>query len=199
MEFTTPAVWLVMFLAFTNKFSIEMVISSTSTLTKNRYDWELRDVGILGAVDGIMVIPLSFFVGWLSQRVEDISLLRGLLALSILGTALLVDPTDLLPQSGESYNEGMWASVGPKQYIVGSLLSFASLQACESVITSQLSKVVPHTLAKGTFNSGLLSTLVGAVSNCFRQRQSRHFSNLSSSFLREHAFLDASSLQPWAT
>jgi len=205
LELTTPAIWLVMFLAFTNKFSIEMVISSTSTLTKNRYGWALSEVGILGAVDGIMVIPLSFFVGWLSQHVEDRSLLTGLLALSVLGTALLVDPTDLRQQSGESYNEGLWASVGPKQYIVGSLLSFASLQACESVITSQLSKVVPHSLAKGTFNSGLLSTLVGAVSICVRQRRSgfqetnRNVFLTDFPFLRAHASLGASSLQPWAT
>jgi len=92
--------------------------------------------------------------------------LSGLLALSALGLALLVDPTDLLRnmRSEESYNSAMPFSVGPVQYVMGSLLSFASLQACESIITSQLSKVVPHSLAKGTFNSGLLSTLVGAVS-----------------------------------
>jgi len=167
VESMTPAIGLVTFLMFTNKFSIEMVISSASTLAKNRYGWELHDVGILGLVEGIMVIPLSFLVGWLSRRWEDRILLGGLLALSALGVALLVDPTDVLPRmrTGEHYNNGMWGAVGPTQYVVGSLLSFASLQACESLITSQLSKVVPHTLAKGTFNSGLISTLVGAVSN----------------------------------
>jgi hypothetical protein len=164
IEAMSAAIFLVMFLMFSNKFAIEMVISSASTLTKNRYGWGINQVGILGVADGIMVIPLSGLVGWLSHRFEDRTLMNGLLALSALGLALLVDPTDFL-RSEESYNSAMPFSVGPTQYVIGSLLSFASLQACESIITSQLSKVVPHSLAKGTFNSGLLSTLVGAVSS----------------------------------
>eukprot|EP00957_Ditylum_brightwellii_P177577 13525858-Ditylum_brightwellii.AAC.1 len=58
------------------------------------------------------------------------------------------------------YNEGQPLAVGPARYIIGSLIAFSGIEACECFVASILSKVVPSALAAGTFNSGLLETLV---------------------------------------
>jgi len=74
----------------------------------------------------------------------------------------LFDPTDLFDhESSYTYNDESSLSVGPKSYIAGSLIAFSGIEACESYVASLMSKVVPSTLAQGTFNSGLLATLVG--------------------------------------
>merc|ERR1719203_1783647 len=52
-------------------------------------------------------------------------------------------------------------SVGQVRYIIANFVAFGSIEACESFVASALSKVVPSALASGTFNSGLLTTLVG--------------------------------------
>ena len=41
------------------------------------------------------------------------------------------------------------------------MIAFSGIEACESFVASLMSKVVPSALAVGTFNSGLLTTLVG--------------------------------------
>ena len=51
----------------------------------------------------------------------------------------------------------------PPQYVLGSSILFAVLNALEGVIMSLLSKVVSPELAKGTFNSGLLATEAGTL------------------------------------
>ena len=51
----------------------------------------------------------------------------------------------------------------PLQYVLGSSILFAVLNALEGVIMSLLSKVVSPELAKGTFNSGLLATEAGTL------------------------------------
>jgi hypothetical protein len=74
---------------------------------------------------------------------------------------LLVDVTDIGAHDNETYNEDSWLAVGPVKYIAGSLIAFSGIEACESYVASLMSKVVPSALAVGTFNSGLLATLVG--------------------------------------
>merc|ERR1712194_777344 len=56
---------------------------------------------------------------------------------------------------------GVPLAVVPVRYISGSLIAFSGIEACESFVASLMSKVVPSALAQGTFNSGLLATLVG--------------------------------------
>jgi hypothetical protein len=94
---------------------------------------------------------------------EDRFLATWLLVITCLGMLLLVDPTDLVSHDNEGYNEGHWLAVGPIKYIAGSLVAFSGIEACESYVASLMSKVVPSALAVGTFNSGLLATLVGTV------------------------------------
>jgi len=64
-------------------------------------------------------------------------------------------------KDSETFNEGHPMAVGPTRYVMGSLIAFSGIEACESYVASLMSKVVPSALAQGTFNSGLLATLVG--------------------------------------
>lgn len=141
-------------------FVIESLVSSTSALTKNRYGWQVLQVGKLGFSNGVLVIPFSVLVGRLSMTHQDHVLMKWLVSLGCFGMFLLIDLSDLVATPTRRYNAGHVLAVSPKRYILGYFLSYLSIQAFEGVIGSTLSKVIPTALASGTFNSGLLATLV---------------------------------------
>lgn len=157
----TRAVALCMSLVFMKRISLESIMGSTSVVTKNRYGWTIKNVGTLHFVNGCIIIPVSVLAGYLSQFYEDRFLATCLLAVTCAGMLLIVDFTDLVSHDNEGYNEGHWLAVGPVKYIAGSMIAFSGIEACESYVASLMSKVVPSALAEGTFNSGLLATLVG--------------------------------------
>ena len=147
-------------LLFCKVFTIEALVSSTSALTKNRYQWQVTQVGKLGFANGVMVIPFSILVGRLSMTYQDHVLMKWLVGLGCCGMFLLIDLSDLVGTPRYRYNAGHILAVAPRRYICGYFLSYLSIQAFEGVIGSTLSKVIPTALASGTFNSGLLATLV---------------------------------------
>lgn len=157
----TRAVFLCMSLIFMKRIALESVVGSTSVITKNRFGWSIRNVGTLHFINGMLVIPLSILAGWLSQFYEDRYLALWLMCITLIGMLLLIDVTDFVSTETESYNSDHWLAVGPAKYVTGSLIAFSGIEACESYIASLMSKVVPSALATGTFNSGLLATLVG--------------------------------------
>jgi hypothetical protein len=141
-------------LLFAKVFVIETLVSCTSSLSKNRYGWNIRQVGLLGLVNGLCVIPLSIMVGKASMLYQDRFLMLCLLSIGIFGLSLLVDYYDLFNGANHIH------SVGPGQYVAGYFITYVSIQSFEGIIGSALSKVIPTALATGTFNSGLLATLV---------------------------------------
>ena len=160
----TRAVVICMALIFMKRIALESIVGSTSVITKNRYAWNITNVGTLHLVNGIIVIPVSIMAGWLSTYYEDRYLAVWCMSITLLGMLLLVDISDMMDHStSENFNEGHWLAVGPGRYIAGSLIAFSGIEACESYVASLMSKVVPSALAVGTFNSGLLATLVGTV------------------------------------
>ena len=152
-------------LLFAKVFTIEALVSATSALTKNRYRWNVQQVGTLGFTNGLLVIPFSILVGRLSMSYQDHVLMRGLVATGSVGLFLLIDVSDLRRDKPNNryYNQGQRFAVGPRRYIAGYFLSYLSIQAFEGVIGSTLSKVIPTALASGTLNSGLLATLVDTL------------------------------------
>lgn len=169
LKLITLPVRLCLFFLFCKTFCIEALVSATSSLTKNRYDWQVLQVGTLGCINGLLVIPLSIVVGWLSLYYQDRALMMFLVSIGCFGMSLLIDLTDLVstPHS-DGYNDWNKFAVHPPRYVAGYFLSFCSIQCFEGVIGSTLSKVIPTALASGTFNSGLLATLVDTVrSNLF--------------------------------
>lgn len=158
-ELITLPVRLCLALLFAKVFTIETLVSATSALSKNRYKWQVKQVGTLGFINGLLVIPFSMLVGRLSLSHQDHILMRYLVGAGCLGMFLLIDLSDLVAQTG-SYNKGHVLAVSPQRYITGYFISYLSIQAFEGIIGSTLSKVIPTALASGTFNSGLLATLV---------------------------------------
>lgn len=158
----TKPVVICMSLIFMKRIALESIVGSTSIITKNRYGWNVTNVGTLHLVNGIIVIPVSIFSGYLSTFYEDRFMAICFLAITLVGMTFLFDPTDLFNLEGsETFNEGHPMAVGPWRYVIGSLIAFSGIEACESYVASLMSKVVPSALAQGTFNSGLLATLVG--------------------------------------
>mmetsp|Transcript_30019 Transcript_30019/g.55234 ORF Transcript_30019/g.55234 Transcript_30019/m.55234 type:complete len:701 (-) Transcript_30019:82-2184(-) len=159
-QITLP-VRICMFLLFSKMFTVESVISAGSMVTKNRYGWAVQQVGTLGTIVGCLTIPISIFIGWVSQYREDRVLMIWLMSFAALGMGLLIDVTDFVSTETDTYNEGHPLAVGPYRYIAGYLLVFCSVQAFDGVVGSVLSKVIPTALASGTLNSGLLATVIG--------------------------------------
>jgi hypothetical protein len=154
----TPAVYICMFLLFSKQFCVENLISATAMLTKNRYGWGLKKVGALGTVVGCLTIPISIFIGWISQYREDWILMIWLISIATIGMGLLIDPTDLVTTDTDTYNEGDMFAVGPHRFYTGYVLVFCSIQAFDGVVGSVLSKVIPTALAAGEFSSSISVT-----------------------------------------
>ena len=159
-DLITLPVRLCLTLLFAKVFTIEALVSATSALSKNRYRWQVHQVGTLGFLNGMLVIPFSMLIGWLSLSYQDRLIMRWLVCAGCLGLFLLIDLSDLVATPTPTYNKGHVLAVAPQRYIAGYFISYISIQAFEGVIGSALSKVIPTTLASGTFNSGLLATLV---------------------------------------
>mmetsp|Transcript_15461 Transcript_15461/g.34523 ORF Transcript_15461/g.34523 Transcript_15461/m.34523 type:complete len:909 (+) Transcript_15461:277-3003(+) len=157
----TKPVLLTMSLIFMKRIALESIVGSTSVVTKNRYGWSIKNVGTLHFVNGMIVIPISIISGWLSQFYKDRYLALCLMCVTLSGMLCLIDMTDFVSRETDTYNEGHPLAVGPTRYIAGSLVAFSGIEACESFVASLMSKLVPSALAVGTFNSGLLTTLVG--------------------------------------
>eukprot|EP00555_Chaetoceros_dichaeta_P010656 CAMPEP_0198260156 /NCGR_PEP_ID=MMETSP1447-20131203/9192_1 /TAXON_ID=420782 /ORGANISM="Chaetoceros dichaeta, Strain CCMP1751" /LENGTH=801 /DNA_ID=CAMNT_0043947743 /DNA_START=173 /DNA_END=2575 /DNA_ORIENTATION=+ len=87
------------------KFNLEVLNCSTSLMTTHRYNWTVKNIGLLGFVNGCLVIPITMFVGFLSQYHTDQKLLLWLLGVAFIGVALLLDPTDFFVEyDDEGYN-----------------------------------------------------------------------------------------------
>lgn len=157
------SVGLCLALLFAKTFTIESLVSCTSALTKNRYNWQIHNVGAMGCVNGLMVIPFSIGVGYLSMLYQDRVLMTFLVSIGAFGFFLLIDFTDLRATPSGTYNEGVLFAVGPYRYVMGYFIAYVSIQSFEGVIGSCLSKVIPTALASGTLNSGLLATLVDTL------------------------------------
>lgn len=160
-NFTVP-VWICIVLLFVDKLIMEAIMSSVPVVAGHSYDWSVAEIGSLGVLMGVLVVPLSIAIGAVSRLHEDRVILTSLLAISALGIVLLIDFPELF---GEHPDEHDWQysffCVGPHKYIYGCLIGFCGLQCLESIIMSMLSKVVPHSLAKGFCNSGLINTETG--------------------------------------
>eukprot|EP00542_Grammatophora_oceanica_P002493 CAMPEP_0194068692 /NCGR_PEP_ID=MMETSP0009_2-20130614/87233_1 /TAXON_ID=210454 /ORGANISM="Grammatophora oceanica, Strain CCMP 410" /LENGTH=566 /DNA_ID=CAMNT_0038721815 /DNA_START=84 /DNA_END=1784 /DNA_ORIENTATION=+ len=167
LQHITLPVVLCMTLIMMKRIALESVVAATSILSKNRYGWSVKNVGTLHFVNGLLVIPISMLAGYLSRFFEDRYLALCLLGVALFGIVSLIDVTDFYSHDNKHYNDNMWLSVGPIRYIGGSMIAFGAIEACESFVASLMSKVVPVALASGTFNAGLLATLVGTFGRAF--------------------------------
>lgn len=154
-----------MIFIFLGKVTLEVLNSSDSIVTRHRYSWSVKNVGTLGFVNGMLVIPIATTVGFLSQHYPDRTLIQALLCVAFAGVLLLLDLSDFNVDlnNHDGYNVDSFLAVGPRRFIAGQIISFSSIHAFESVVQSTLSKVVPLALAQGTFNSGFIVTTLATL------------------------------------
>ena len=137
----------ILIIYFVNKLGQEMVVSAVPSLTKNLFQWNYNDAGFFMAGMGALVLPANIFLARI--KVQD-RLLTLALFYAAFGAILII--TDIMPTDYSAF-----------QYALGSTLLFTTLCAQEGVIMSLLSKILPTEMAKGTFNSGFLTTEIGTL------------------------------------
>jgi len=136
IRYINEATVVCMVIKFIGKFVLEIMGCSVSLITRHRYDWTVKNIGTLSFVNGLLVIPISTSVGFLSQYYTDITLLLWLLGVAITGLLLLLDVTDFVnvPEEDDGYNDGEFLAVAPWRYVTGIVLEFCGLQAAQSVV-----------------------------------------------------------------
>jgi MFS family permease len=142
-------VTMILLFYFVNKTAQEMVVSAVPLLTNSLFGWNYNSAGFFMAAMGAMVLPSTLFISGLKD-VEERYLALMLFYAELVAMLLVVS---LVPSDYYS----------PSQYSAGSVLLFSFLCAQEGVIMSLLSKVIPPEMARGTLNSGFLTTEVGTL------------------------------------
>merc|ERR1719203_1741273 len=114
-----------MLLVFLKRLVLECVVASTSIITKNRYGWTTKNVGLLHFINGLLIIPLCILSGYLSLSFEDRYMTLWCMSFTLFGVFLLIDFSDFMPDSLDvGYNADTPLSVGPLRYIFGSIIAF---------------------------------------------------------------------------
>lgn len=139
---------MILLVYFVNKTGQEMVVSCVPLLTGALFKWDYNSAGFFMAGMGAMVLPATIFISGLKE-VEERALALWLFYCA-LGAVLVV--INILP-----------FDYTPFQYSAGSVLLFSFLCAQEGVAMSLLSKIIPPEMARGTLNSGFLTTEVGTL------------------------------------
>ena len=152
-------VTMVLFIYGVNKIAQEMVVASIPDLTWQLFEWDASGVsaGLFMATCGALVLPANILVASLTDT-EDRVIVFNLFYLQFLGVFFLLDLHGLF---GVDASIGIGAGYSVFQYIVGSILLFATLNAQEGVLMSILSSVTTPEMAKSTINSAFLATEVG--------------------------------------
>lgn len=142
------AVMISLWLYFILKLVLEMLLSSSGIVTKFYFDWNQKNCGLFMAVVALLMFPVNMVVAKLSQKYEDRELITAALIVMLVSVVGIID---YLPH------------YSVYQYIFFGVGVFISTNSLEGVNMSLLSKTIPTSWAKGTFNSGFLATEAGTL------------------------------------
>ncbi|OWZ12753.1 Major Facilitator Superfamily (MFS) transporter [Phytophthora megakarya] len=127
------------------KLVLECLITASSTIAMYHFNWGSTNNGIYLAALGLLMFPTNMVVGWMSFRYEDREMIMLSEAAMFFGVGIIVN----------------YGHYSVPQFVVGGVIIFISTNVLEGVNMSLLSKTIPKSFAKGTFNSGLLATEAG--------------------------------------
>jgi hypothetical protein len=147
-QLLSTEVVVILLLYMVNKIGQELVISSIPLITREGFGWTQEGGGYYMAAVGASVLPMILLVNSLVRDLEERELVIRLSNACVLCLLVML-------------HVSIFGSYTLLQYIAGSALLFACLNALEGVIMSLLAKVISPELARGTFNSGLLATEAG--------------------------------------
>lgn len=142
------AVMTSLWLYFVLKMVLEMLLSSTPTVTKNYFGWQSKTTGLFMMIMALLMFPANMVVAKLSQFHED----RELIVWSLL--MMMVSVLGVMDYANHYFLI---------QYIVFAVGIFISANCLEGPNMGLLSKAIPKSWAKSTFNSGFLATEAGTL------------------------------------
>ncbi|KAF1785213.1 Major facilitator superfamily domain [Phytophthora cactorum] len=134
-----------LFIYIVLKLVLECLITASSTIAMYHFNWGSTNNGMYLAALGLLMFPTNMVVGWMSFRYEDREMIMFSEIAMFVGVGIIV-------------NYGHYSVA---QFVVGGVIIFISTNVLEGVNMSLLSKTIPKSFAKGTFNSGLLATEAG--------------------------------------
>ncbi|EEY70104.1 Major Facilitator Superfamily (MFS) [Phytophthora infestans T30-4] len=134
-----------LFIYIVLKLVLECLITASSTIAMYHFNWGSTNNGMYLAALGLLMFPTNMVVGWMSFRYEDREMIMLSEIAMFVGVGIIV-------------NYGHYSVA---QFVAGGVIIFISTNVLEGVNMSLLSKTIPKSFAKGTFNSGLLATEAG--------------------------------------
>jgi Na+/melibiose symporter-like transporter len=137
-----------LWLYFVLKLVLEMLLSSTPTVTKYYFGWHSKISGLFMMIMALLMFPANLLVARLSQRHDDRELMFWSLLMMMVSVLGILD-------YGRNYSA--------IQYVVFAIGIFISTNCLEGPNMGLLSKTIPKSWAKGTFNSGFLATEAGTL------------------------------------
>jgi MFS family permease len=147
--YTNAPVMMTLWIYFILKLALESLLSSSATLTSFYFGWDAQTVGTFLAFLGLLMFPANMVVAKLSHNYED----RELIYVTLM--VMLVSVLGIIAYRPSHYSA--------TQYTVFAVCVFLSANVLEGPNMSLLSKTIPKSWAKGTFNSGFLATEAGTL------------------------------------
>jgi predicted MFS family arabinose efflux permease len=147
--YANAPVIMTLWIYFVLKLALECLLSSSATLTSFYFGWDAQTVGTFLAFLGLLMFPANMVVAKLSHNYED----RELIYVTLM--VMLVSVCGIIAYRPSHYTA--------TQYTVFAVCVFLSANVLEGPNMSLLSKTIPRSWAKGTFNSGFLATEAGTL------------------------------------
>ena len=145
----TVVVIMTLWIYFVLKLVLESLLSSCATVTRFYFGWNSSNSGAFLAFLGLLMFPANMVVARLSYYYEDKELIRSFMVTILCGCIGII-----------AYLPNHYSVV---QYTVFGIIIFISTNALEGPNMSLLSKTIPKSWARGTFNSGFLATEAGTL------------------------------------
>ncbi|KAL7456903.1 LOW QUALITY PROTEIN: hypothetical protein ACHAWC_008601 [Mediolabrus comicus] len=142
----TAVVMIILWIYFVLKLCL---LSSAPTVTKYYFGWSSANSGAFLAFLGLLMFPANMVVARVSYFYEDRDLIRSFAMAILCGCIGII-----------AYLPNHYSVV---QYTVFGICIFISTNALEGPNMSLLSKTIPKSWAKGTFNAGFLATEAGTL------------------------------------
>jgi MFS family permease len=135
-----------LFVYFSTKLVCELTVSSSALVLPYFFDWRETSVSAFVATIGLLMFPANMAVSYVSQRLEENKQLIYTLIVVHFGCLLGVPLLGFMPLP---------------QYVLACVVIFVSTNVGEAVLMAVLARAMPPSLARGTWNSGLLTTECG--------------------------------------
>lgn len=145
----TVVVLMTLWIYFILKLVLESLLSSCPTVTRYYFGWNSSKSGAFLAFLGTLMFPANMVVARLSFYYEDKELIRSFMAAILFGCIGII-----------AYLPNHYSVV---QYTTFGICIFISTNALEGPNMSLLSKTIPKSWARGTFNAGFLGTESGTL------------------------------------